>query len=162
MARGAQVSGGVRTSSGSPSPGAGSGPQPSKRFKYEYQSHPDFPELILTLAERELHQTPRGFREIRPRTQNGKGAYLDMIRFHENFLGTDDKELAERLEECELFGMPAVGGRFWRKTDMEKAQREARAAELRRELAADPELAKAALAPGDGEDFALPAPPAES
>jgi hypothetical protein len=153
MARTAVVSG-VRTSSGGRSPGIESDPRSQPRFKYEYQSHPDFPALILTLAERIVHWTPNGSRDERPRTE-GK-SYLDMVRFKDGYLGTDDPELAKLLEACPLFGMPAEGGRFWRKSDVEKAQLVARAAELRRELAANPELAKAALQQSEAQDFELP------
>lgn len=158
MAKNVQV-GGLRTTADrvSVSPGGGeSNPTPSKRFKYEFQSSAD--ELLLSLEERIVHFTANGTREELPRTP--KKSRLDHVRFHDNFFGTNDDVLADAIKNSEFFGLPSEGGKCWLREDLIKVQRVAEAAELKRRLEQNPELARLVIGPSETDDVKLPPPAA--
>ena len=135
-----------------------SGPSSSKKFKYEFQSFNSG--YTLSLRERIQHWGPSGnMMEEFPKTKDG--TRLDMVKFEDSYLGTNDKELADVLVGHPLYGLPVEGGKFWLKDAMTRVQREAEVAALRLRLAEDPELAKlAGLKPSNADDFTLPPPTA--
>src|SRR3990167_6293772 len=135
-----------------------SGPSSSKKFKYEFQSFNSG--YTLSLRERIQHWGPSGnMMEEFPKTKDG--TRLDMVKFEDSYLGTNDKELADVLVGHPLYGLPIEGGKFWLKDAMTRVQREAEVAALRLRLTEDPELAKlAGLKPSNADDFSLPPPTA--
>lgn len=162
MARG-QV-GGLRTAAGQAVPqsqGAESSLPPTKRFKWEFQSAKA--NATFSIKERITHWSPTGSaREEYPRTKGG--SRLDMIRFEDNYFGTNDDDLAQALMDLkDEKDQPLcqIGRLFWLKQEMAEAQRAAEVAAIRERLVQDPELARQVLKPSEeSEDFKLPAPPA--
>lgn len=102
----------------------------------------------LSLAERITHWLPNGgSKEEIPKTK--AGSRLDMVRFNDFFLKTNDDELADAIRASKMFGTE-----FWSYADKVKEQAEAQAAEIRAALAANPELQKALkLSPSDAKDW---------
>lgn len=102
----------------------------------------------LTLSERITKYLPNGsYREELPKTK--LGTRLDMVRFNDFFLKTNDDELADAIKASSLYGLE-----FWSYADKVKEQAEAQAAEIRAALASNPELQKALkLTPSDAKDW---------
>lgn len=102
----------------------------------------------LSLAERITHFLPNGsYKEELPKTK--MGTRLDMVRFNDFFLKTNDDELAEAVKASHLYNLD-----FWSYADKVKEQAVARAAEIRAALASDPELAKmVTLGPSEAKDW---------
>lgn len=102
----------------------------------------------LSLSERITRYLPNGsFREELPKTT--LGSRLDMVRFNDFFLKTNDDELADAIKGSKLYGLE-----FWSYADKVKEQAEAQAAEIRAALASNPELQKALkLTPSDAKDW---------
>ena len=162
MARGGQV-GGLRTAAGQAVPqsqGAESSLPPHKKYKWEFQSAKS--SLTLSFEERITHWSPSGTaREEYPKTK--EGSRLDMLRFEDNYYGTNDDELAKYLINMkDSAGQPMcrLDGQYWQKQEMVAAQRTAEVEAMRQRLASDPELARQVLKPSENEDFKLPPPPA--
>lgn len=156
----AQRVGGLRTAGQSiASPEGESNLTPSKRFKHEFQSAKS--RLVLSLGERTMHWGPTGsYQEEYPKTKSG--TRLDMITFEDNYFGTNDDELAEKLKnQTDEKGVPRcrTDGPYWCLEEMRQVQRDAEAAALRERLSQDPELAKLVFKPGESEDFEMPLPP---
>lgn len=119
-------------------------------WKHVFQSRKSA--LVLTLKRRKIHYNNDGSKdEVVPYTEAGNR--LDMIRFTDHFFKTNDDEVAKAFEALppEVFGL---GSLCWKWEDQQKAQRIARAAEIRAALAADAELAKeVALTTSDKKDW---------
>jgi hypothetical protein len=133
-------------------------PQLNKQFKYVYQSRKQ--DFVVSLKRRRVHYMPDGSKEEAiPETT--AGARLDMLRFKDHFFRTNDAEIDAAFEEMgkikpEVFG---IDGLCWRYEEKAAQMREARAAEIRKALAEDPELAKAVtLSPSDKKDWDVKSP----
>lgn len=115
-------------------------------FKHVFQARKSA--YWLTLRERITHWRPDGSsKEELPKTK--LGSRLDMVRFNDFFLRTNDDELADAIKASDLYGTE-----FWSFADKMKEQAEAQAAEIRAALASNPELQKALkLTPSDAKDW---------
>ena len=109
----------------------------------------------LSLSERIVHFLPNGsYKEELPKTAAGNR--LDMVRFNDFFLKTNDDELADAVKASKLYGLE-----FWSYAEKVKEQAAAQAAEIRAALASNPELQKALkLTPSDAKDWDVKAPAA--
>lgn len=78
------------------------------------------------------------------------GARLDMVRFQDGFFATNDDELAAALRGSRYYKLD-----FWDYREAQAQFKNAQAAEIRRQLAADPALAAAVgvLTPTDKKDW---------
>lgn len=146
--------GGIRTSTSAASSEVENDPAlsapPPGVYKHVFQSRKAA--LVLSLKRRKIHYMPDGTREEEiPYTKADNR--LDMVKFSDHFLRTDDDEIAAAIKALpsEVFG---VGALCWDYNEQAQAQRVARAAEIRAQLAADPSLADVLkLTPSDAKDW---------
>jgi hypothetical protein len=162
MAKAAQV-GGLRTMGSREAAEAGVGsdlsPQPvDAQYKFVYQSRKS--DFVISLKRRRLMFDPNDQSKTEIIPETSAGTRLDMVRFKDHFFRTNDEEidLAFQQQPSHVFG---IEGLCWRASDLRKVQREARAAEIRAALAADPDLAKAVkLSPSEAKDWDVAKKPA--
>jgi hypothetical protein len=102
----------------------------------------------LSLSERNVRFLPNGSaKEELPKTKAGNR--LDMVRFDDFFLKTNDDELADAIKASSVYGLE-----IWSYAEKVKEQALAQAAEIRAALASNPELQKALkLTPSDAKDW---------
>lgn len=115
-------------------------------FKHVFQARTTG--LVLSPKRRIITYKDGERQEDVPYTTDG--SRLDMVRFTDGFLSTNDDELDAALRESKYYGLD-----FWDYRERQKEFKQAQAEEIRRQLAADPELAAAVgpLKPSDKKDW---------
>ena len=127
-----------------------------KQGKYQFRSARAA--YILSLRRRRIERGPDGESiEVSPRSKQDTA--LDWVHFENHYFETTDQELADLIKSKAGYRTLAKwddGGEFWSLEDEKAAQDKALEVELRRQIAARPDIAERVLRPGKSEDFAVP------